>query len=142
MDLGDIYDNSATCFASATAKGTRRDYALANPAALQIITGFRVAGEAELRTHLPLVITLRPQSGKRITYTHHKRPGEILPMIRQQIKEKVRAHMASIDDNASSATDSDESNDSDLPTCPDEHDDASGGDACDTDTDAQQTRGP
>ena len=140
-DLGALYDDSATCFASTTAKGTRRDYALANPAALQVITGFRVAREAELRTHLPLVITLRPQSG-RITYIHHKRPGEILPLIRQQIKEKVRAHMASIDENASSASDSDESNDSDTPTCPDEHDDNNGENADDTDNETQHQSGP
>ena len=41
-DLGGIYDSAPTCFATETSRGTRRDYALANPAALKCVIGFRV----------------------------------------------------------------------------------------------------
>ena len=41
-DLGSVYDDAATCFATAQSAGNRRDYILANPAALQLVRAFRV----------------------------------------------------------------------------------------------------
>ena len=68
-DLGALYDLSPTCYANEGSKGTRRDYALANAAALSCVIGFRVAS-GEIPTHKPLVITIRPTNDRRITYTH------------------------------------------------------------------------
>ena len=41
-DLGTLYDASPTCYANEGSRGTRRDYALANAAALTCTTDFRV----------------------------------------------------------------------------------------------------
>ena len=113
-DLGLLYDNSDTCFATSRSKGTRRDYVLANAAAMKCTVGFRVVRDAVLRTHRPLVITMQPNSHRRTTYTHQVRPKPLAPIVRELVQAKIKERMKALGDNYDS--DRDRQSDSDEST--------------------------
>ena len=113
-DVGQLYDTTPTCFATEQSQGTRRDFALANAAALQCIIDFRVVMDAEIRTHRPLVITMSPASGRLIAYTRHIRPKPFSPLFKEIASAKIRekreaADIGESEDSSSPDTDSEQS---------------------------------
>ena len=116
-DLGSLYDESATCYACAQSKGTRRDYVLAIPTALQCTVGFRVVRDAELRTHCPLVVSMQPATNRRISYSHHVRPNPRAPLMWALVQARVRDHLKDLGAEDDSGKDLYSDSDESFGTC-------------------------
>ena len=89
VDIGAVFDDAATCRAQNALQGNRRDFVLANAPLLCSVKGFEVMQGVELKTHCPLILTMKIRGSLGIEYWHHYRPRAIVPELHAIVEREA-----------------------------------------------------